>query len=209
MNQTTKRTIVWCTCDQQTLGSVCASTHYIKQASWIARRRCILYDQRRIWSECDVTVTLFIPLWTARLSKVNTISECSDQNVQLRRLTGVFACRTWRFVKPIDCRRYIRLAKALIRLLMCRLRVCRLIRLFVQVIIGFTKRDLFLQTITLNILGKVFSRHFEIFFIIFPRKQDLHFMQIVSIAWNVKSCFLGNKTNNDFLNFFFFCHLLN
>ena len=23
-------------------------------------------------------------------------------------------------------------------------------------------------------------------------------MQIVSIAWNVKSCFLGNKTNNDF-----------
>ena len=27
-------------------------------------------------------------------------------------------------------------------------------------------------------------------------------MQIVSIAWNVKSCFLGNKTNNDFLNFF-------
>ena len=37
MNQTTKRTIVQCTCDQQTLGSVCASTHYIKQASWIAR----------------------------------------------------------------------------------------------------------------------------------------------------------------------------
>ena len=37
MNQTTKRTIIQCTCDQQTLGSVCASTHYIKQASWIAR----------------------------------------------------------------------------------------------------------------------------------------------------------------------------
>ena len=36
MNQTTKRTIVQCACDQQTLGSVCASTHYIKQASWIA-----------------------------------------------------------------------------------------------------------------------------------------------------------------------------
>ena len=29
-------------------------------------------------------------------------------------------------------------------------------------------------------------------------------MQIVSIAWNVKSCFLGNKTNNDFFFFFFF-----
>ena len=37
MNHTTKRTIVQCTCDQQTLGSVCASTHYIKQTSWIAR----------------------------------------------------------------------------------------------------------------------------------------------------------------------------
>ena len=29
-------------------------------------------------------------------------------------------------------------------------------------------------------------------------------MQIVSIAWNVKPCFLGNKTNNDF---FFLCFL--
>ena len=37
MNQTTKRTIVQCMCDQQRLGSVCASAHYIKQASWIAR----------------------------------------------------------------------------------------------------------------------------------------------------------------------------
>ena len=37
MNQTTKRSIVQCTCDQQRLGSVSASTHYIKQASWIAR----------------------------------------------------------------------------------------------------------------------------------------------------------------------------
>ena len=27
-------------------------------------------------------------------------------------------------------------------------------------------------------------------------------MQIVSIAWNVKSYFLGNKTNNDFFWFF-------
>ena len=29
-------------------------------------------------------------------------------------------------------------------------------------------------------------------------------MQIVSIAWNVKSYFLGNNTNNDFFFFFFF-----
>ena len=94
--------------------------------------------------------------------------------MQLGRLTRVFARRTRRFVKPIDCRRYIRLAKALIRLLMCRLRVCRLIRLFVQVI-GFTvhrlMRDLFLQTITLNILGKVFNRHFEIFLSFFQENR--------------------------------------
>ena len=94
--------------------------------------------------------------------------------MQLRRLTRVFARRTRRFVKPIDCRRYIRLEKALVRLLMCRLRVCRLIRLFVQVI-GFTvhrpMRDLFLQTITLNILGKVFNRHFEIFLSFFQENR--------------------------------------
>ena len=53
------------------------------------------------------------------------LSECA-----VGRLTQVFARRTRRFVKPRDCRRYIRLAKALIRLLMCRL-----IRLFVQVLL--------------------------------------------------------------------------
>ena len=126
LNQT-KPTILQCTCDQQRLRSVCASTHYIKQAS------CILYDQQRVLSECAVAVALFIPLWTTRLLKVNTISEYSYQNVQWRRLTRVFACCTRRFVKPSDHRRYIRLAKALIRLLMCSFRVCRLIGLFVQV----------------------------------------------------------------------------
>ena len=58
------------------------------------------------------------------------LSECA-----VGRLTRVFARRTRRFVKPRDCWRYIRLAKALIRLLMCRLRVCRLIHLFVQVLL--------------------------------------------------------------------------
>ena len=38
--------------------------------------------------------------------KINTISECSYQNVQLRRLTRVFARCTRRFVKPSDHRRY-------------------------------------------------------------------------------------------------------
>ena len=54
-------------------------------------------------------------------------------------------------------------------------------------IIGFAMhrpmRDLFVQTIMPNTLGKIFNRrHFEIFLLILPRKQDLHFMQIVSIA---------------------------
>ena len=119
--------------------------------------------------------------------------------MQLRRLTRVFARRTRRFVKPLDCRRYIRLAKALIRLLMCRLRVCRLrvcrlIRLFVQVIIGFTMhrpmRDLFLQTITLNILGKVFNRHFEIF---------LSFFQEIRICISCKLSPLHEMSNPIFL----------
>ena len=53
-------------------------------------------------------------------------------------------------------------------------------------IVGFAMhrpmRDLFVQTITPNTLGKIFSRrHFEIFFSFF--KQDLHFMQILSFAW--------------------------
>ena len=52
-------------------------------------------------------------------------------------------------------------------------------------IVGFAMhrpvRDLFVQTITPNTLGKIFSRrHFEIFFSFF--KQDLHFMQILSFA---------------------------
>ena len=178
MNRTTKRTTVQCTCDQQRLRSVCASTHYIKQASWIARipKKVHIVQSARVWSECAVAVALFIPLWTAQLSKVNTISECFYQNVQLRRLTRVFARRTRHFVKPRDCRRYIRLAKALIRVLMCRLRVCGLIRLFVHGIVGFAMhrpmRDLFVQTITPNTLAKIFNRrHFEIFFSFFQENK--------------------------------------
>ena len=54
-------------------------------------------------------------------------------------------------------------------------------------IVGFAMhrpmRDLFVQTITPNTLGIIFNRrHFEIFFLILPRKQDLNFMQTVSIA---------------------------
>ena len=62
-------------------------------------------------------------------------------------------------------------------------------------------RDLFVQTLTLSTLGIIFSkRHFDFFFLILRREQDLHFMQFAAIAWNVKFCFLGNekKKYNEF-----------
>ena len=127
--------------------------------------------------------------------------------MQLRRLTQVFARHTRRFVKPIDCRRYIRLAKALIRLLMCRLRVCRLIRLFVQLIIGFTMhrpmRDLFLQTITLNILGKVFNRHFEIFLSFFQENRICISCKLSPLHEMSNPVFLVIKRITIFFYFFF------
>ena len=140
MNRTTKRTIVQCTCtwDQQTRVSLCIDPLY--KASFLDS------PESEEGAYC-------------------TISEGSDQNVMLQShclsrfgqsaIEGKYdQWMLWSeyavaqidpslrsshktFCKPIDCRRYIRLAKALIRLLMCRLRVCRLIRLFVQVIVGF------------------------------------------------------------------------
>ena len=131
--------------------------------------------------------------------------------MQLRRLIRVFARRTRRFVKPIDCRRYIRLAKALIRLLMCRLRVCRvcrLIHLSVQVIIGFTMhrlmRDLFLQTLTLNILGKVFNRHFEIFLSFFQENRICISSKMSPLHEMSNPVFLVIKLITFFFFFFFF-----
>ena len=81
---------------------------------------------------CSRTVypALDSPAIEGKYNQRMLLSECA-----VGRLTRVFARRTRRFVKPRDCRRYIRLAKALIRLLMCRLRVCRLIHLFVQVLL--------------------------------------------------------------------------
>ena len=91
-------------------------------------------------------------------------------------LTRVFARRTRRFVKPRDCRRYKRLVKALIRLLMCRLSVQADPSLRTSFIVGFAMhrpmRDLFVQTITPNTLGKIFNRrHFEIFFSFFQENR--------------------------------------
>ena len=151
----------------------------------------------KVWSECAIAVALLIPLWTVRLSKVNTISECSDQNVQLRRLTRVFACRTRRFVTSRDYRRYIWLAKALIRLLMCRFRVCMLTWLFIQIlllVLPYTHSCAKCLCKPLrSTLSKIFNRHFEIFFSFFNltfHANCLHCMKcqiLFSIAWSVKS----------------------
>ena len=121
-----------------------------------------------------------------------------------RVLTRVFARRTRRFVTPNNHRGYLRLAKALIRLLRSADVQSQSVQadpsLPTSFIVGFAMhrlmRELFVQTLTLSTLGTIFSRrHIEIhcIFLILPREHYLHFMQIVSTAWNVKSCFLGNE----------------
>ena len=133
----TKRTILQRTCDQQRLGSVSASTYYFKQASWIARsakKEHTVLSAKGLIGMCCCSRTVYpaldSPAIEGKYDQRMLLSECA-----VVRFTRVFARRTRRFVKPRDCRRYIRLAKALIRLLMCRLRVCRLICLFVQALL--------------------------------------------------------------------------
>ena len=98
-----------------------------------------------------ISVTKFARKFGVR-KMVDTISECSDQNVQLRRLTGVFARRTGRIGKPGDYRSEMRLVKALIRLLMCRL-----IRLIVPVFVGFVMHT-HMRIVCANLDGKIFNR---------------------------------------------------
>ena len=95
--------------------------HTVQSVKGLIRMRC-----------CSRTVypALDSPAIEGKYDQRMLLSECA-----VGRLTRVFTHRTRRFVKPRDCRRYIRLAKALIRLLMCRLRMCRLIRLFIQVLL--------------------------------------------------------------------------
>ena len=106
---------------------------------------------------------------------VNTISECS---IRMRRciLTRVFARRTRRFVTPSNHRGYLRLVKALIRLLRSADVQSQSVQadlpLRTSFIVGFAMhrlmRELFVQTLTLSTLGPIFSRqHFEIFFSFF------------------------------------------
>ena len=109
----------------------------LDKASWIARSPKKVHTARSakgLIRMCCCSRTVYPALDSP------AIEDKYDQRMLLSeyavgRLTRVFARRTRRFVKPRDCRRYIRLAKALIRLLMCRLRVCMLIRLFVQVVL--------------------------------------------------------------------------
>ena len=111
---------------------------------------------------------------------IDTISECSDQNVQLRRLTRVFARRTGHIGRPRDYRSQMRLVKALISLLMCRL-----IRLIVPVFVGLVMHT-HMRIFGANLVGKIST---DDIFLIFPRKQIWHCMQIVYIARNDISSF--------------------
>ena len=91
-------------------------------------------------------------------------------------LTRVFACRTRHFVTPSNHRGYLRLAKALIRLLRSADVQSQSVQadpsLRTSFTVGFAMhrllRELFVQTLTISTLGTIFSRrHFEIFFSFF------------------------------------------
>ena len=93
-----------------------------------------------------------------------------------RVLTRVFARCTRRFVTPSNHREYLRLAKALIRLLRSADVQSQSVQadpsLRTSFIVGFAMhrlmRELFVQTLTLSTLGTIFGRrHFEIFFSFF------------------------------------------
>ena len=133
----TKSTLLQWTCDQQRLRSVSASTHKIKQAPWIVRspkKVQTVWSAKGLIRMCCCSRTVYPALDSlaieGKYDQRMLLSECA-----VGRLTWVFARRTRRLVKPRDCRRYIQLAKALIRLLIRRIRVCRLIHLFVQVLL--------------------------------------------------------------------------
>ena len=121
-------------------------------------------------------------------------------------LTRVFARRTRRFVTPSNHRGYLRLAKALIRLLRSADVQSQSVQddssLRTSFTVGFAMhrlmRELFVQTLMLSTLGTIFSRrHFEIFFSFFQENIICTSCKTVSTAWNVKSCFLGNEKKKE------------
>ena len=124
----TKSTILQCTCDQQTQVSLCIDPlykasvlHTVQSAKGLIRMCCCsravypTLDSSAIESKYDQRMLL----WECAVAQIDLSLRSSHKT----------------FFTPSDCRRYIQLAKALIRLLMCSLRVCRLIRLFVQVLL--------------------------------------------------------------------------
>ena len=130
----------------------------MKQASWIARSPKKVHTVRSakdLVRMCCCSRTFYLALDIPTI-EIKYDQRILYQNFQLRRLTRVFARRTRCFVKPRDCRRHIRLANALIRLLMCRIRVHVQAdtSLLTSFIVGFAMhrllRDLFVQTITLS-----------------------------------------------------------
>ena len=100
------------------------------------------------------------------------LSECADG-----RLTRVFARRTRRFVKPRDCRRYIRISEGSYQTTDVQAQSVQADpSLRTSFIVGFATHrpmhDLFVQTIMPNTLGKIFNRrHFEIFFSFFQENR--------------------------------------
>ena len=116
-----------------------------------------------------------------------------------RILTRVFPCRTRRFVTPSNHRGYLRLAKALIRLLRSADAQSQSMQADSSLRTGFIvvfamhrlMRKLFVQILTLSTLGTIFSRrHFEIFF---------SFFQENSICTSCKSSPLHETSNPVFL----------
>ena len=107
---------------------------------------------------------------------VNTISECSYQNVQARTDPSIRSSHKT-FCYTQNHRGYLWLARALIRLLRSADVQSQSVQadpsLRTSFIVGFAMmhrlmRELFVQTLTLSTLGTIFSRrHFEIFFSFF------------------------------------------
>ena len=127
-----------------------------------------------------------------------------------RVLTRVFARRTRRFVTPSNHKGYLRLAKALIRLLRSADVQSQCAGWFVssyKFYCRFCHAQTHARVVCANLNDKHIGYNFQQttfwnIFLILPREHYLHLMQIVSTAWNVKSCFLGNekkkKKENEF-----------
>ena len=119
-----------------------------------------------------------------------------------RVLTRVFARRTRRFVTPSNHRGYLRLAKALIRLLRSADVQYQSVQadqsLHTSFTVGFAMhrlmRELFVQTLTISTLGTIFSRrHFEIFFSFFQENIICTSCKLSPLHETSNPVILGNE----------------